>query len=200
MPERYVSKFPLAARARPVALSVESITTLIPTAASWAWMNCASRSARRSCSTVSRCTVGFGNPDAATSFFASVGVVRRARNLRRVVPGGVCRWDQGAADLHEAAEDDLVHRVSVDRLLERLPQLRARRERRAHGRVRQVAEAVLVADVDEDALPAELGRRDHPQARGLPDARELGRRDLIEYLDVARLSAAAAAGASGIGL
>ena len=30
-------------------------------------------------------------------------------------------------------------------------------------------------------------RLDHPQARGLPDAVELGRRDLVEHLDVARL-------------
>src|SRR5438270_806702 len=69
---RYVSKLPLAVRAPTVAESVESITTLIPTAASCAWMNCATRSP----SVVflaSRCTVGFGKPDAATSFFASLG-------------------------------------------------------------------------------------------------------------------------------
>ena len=43
----------------------------------------------------------------------------------------------------DTAEDDLVHRVPVDRLLECLAQRRARRQRRADVRVRQVADAVL---------------------------------------------------------
>src|SRR5207244_4506534 len=104
-------------------------------------------------------------------------VVGSTGDLRRYVPGGVCRWERGAADLHEAVEDDLVHRVSVDRLLERLPKLRARGERRTHVRIGQIADAVLVADVDEDRLPPELGRLEHPQAGGLPHAGELRRRN-----------------------
>src|SRR5207253_8775342 len=58
--------------AETVAVSAGSITTLIPTAASSAWMNCETRSAMVSFC-VSRCTVGFGMPDAAMSFFASFG-------------------------------------------------------------------------------------------------------------------------------
>ena len=129
------------ARAVAVALSVESITTLIPTAASCAWMNCASRRLSVVFG-VSRCTVGFGKPDAATSFFASFGSYgvhgTFVASYQAVFAGGIgvqLGW-------YEAAEDDPVQRVAVDRLLERLPQLRARRERRADVRVRQVADAV----------------------------------------------------------
>ena len=62
--------------------------------------------------------------------------------------------------LRGAAEDDPVHRVAVDRLLECLPQSRARGERRADVRVRQVADTASVPDVDEDASPAEPIRLD----------------------------------------
>src|SRR4051812_42047323 len=71
-PPRLASKLPLLIRAVTVAASAGSITTLIPTAASCAWMNCASRSLSVAFA-VNRCTVGFGNPEAATSFFASLG-------------------------------------------------------------------------------------------------------------------------------
>src|SRR5437868_1316417 len=71
LPSR-ASNFPLTACARLVALSVGSITTLIPTAASWAWMNCASRSLSVEFD-VDRCTVGFEKPAAAMSFLASFG-------------------------------------------------------------------------------------------------------------------------------
>src|SRR5947208_10990850 len=72
LPKR-ASNFPLTACARLVALSVGSITTLIPTAASCAWMNCASRSLSLEFD-VDRCTVGLEKPEAVTSFFASFGL------------------------------------------------------------------------------------------------------------------------------
>ena len=128
-------------------------------------------------------------------------VVRRARDLRRVVPGGVRRRDQRAARLHEAAEDDPVQRVAVDRLLERLPQLRARGERRADVRVRQVAGAVLVADVDDDARASRAGAPGSPagsRSAGRPSS------SVVETWSSTWMSpafsAAAAAAASGIGL
>src|SRR5438552_19019657 len=66
------SKLPWTDWAVAVAVSVTSMTTLIPTAASSAWMNCARR--RKSVwLRVSRCTVGFGKPDLATSALASFG-------------------------------------------------------------------------------------------------------------------------------
>src|SRR5437868_483194 len=68
-----VSKFPLAVRAEKVGTSRESITTLIPTAASCAWMNWASLSWSVELRAI-RWTVGFGKPEAATSLLASDGL------------------------------------------------------------------------------------------------------------------------------
>ena len=156
MPVRSASKFPLICRAWTVAVSAESITTLIPTAASCAWMNCASRSTSVVFA-VSRCTVGFGKPDAATSFLASSGSYgvhgTFVASYQAVFAGGI----GVQLGLHEPAEDDPVQRRAVDRLLERLPQLGARGERRAHVRVGRVAGAVPVADVDDDARASRAG-------------------------------------------
>src|SRR4051812_37526634 len=69
---RRASQFPLMPRAMLVGLSKASITTSIPTAASCAWMNCASRSLGL-VSDVDRCTVGFENPDEAMSCLACLG-------------------------------------------------------------------------------------------------------------------------------
>src|SRR6266568_5927516 len=49
------------------------MTTLMPTAFSWACRNCAWRSATDPVGTI-RCTVGLEIPDDATSFLASVGL------------------------------------------------------------------------------------------------------------------------------
>src|SRR4051794_17471967 len=68
-----VSKRPLTNRAICVGWSTGSITTLNPTAAAWAWMNCASRTSA-GVLLVSRWTViGVGKPDLATSFLAPAG-------------------------------------------------------------------------------------------------------------------------------
>src|SRR6478752_7248355 len=68
-----VSYVPASALLSEVTKSVESITSLIPTAASSACMNCACRSAAVPVGTM-RCTVGSATPDCWTSFFASVGL------------------------------------------------------------------------------------------------------------------------------
>src|SRR4051812_11954662 len=68
-----VSYVPASALLRDVTKSVESMTTLIPTASSSAWRNCACRSATEPVGTI-RCTVGFEMPDFCTSCFACVGL------------------------------------------------------------------------------------------------------------------------------
>src|SRR5258705_9756592 len=68
-----VSYVPASALLSEVTKSVESITTLMPTAFSTDCKNCAWRSAAVPVGTI-RCTVGFETPDAATSFLASVGL------------------------------------------------------------------------------------------------------------------------------
>src|SRR3954447_6253028 len=71
--EMAVSNCPLIVRATRVGWSTGSITTLNPTAAAWAWMNCASRTSAVAL-LVSRWTViGVGKPDLATSFLAPAG-------------------------------------------------------------------------------------------------------------------------------
>src|SRR5512141_1428669 len=67
------SYVPASALLSEVTKSVESITTLIPTAASCAWMNCAWRSATVPVGTI-RWTVGSETPDCWTSFFACAGL------------------------------------------------------------------------------------------------------------------------------
>src|SRR2546430_1013853 len=67
-----VSYVPASALLSEVTKSVESITTLIPTAFSCDCRNCAWRRATVPVGTI-RCTVGFETPDAATSFRASAG-------------------------------------------------------------------------------------------------------------------------------
>src|SRR6185437_12636095 len=68
-----VSYVPASAFASEVTKSVESMTTLIPTAASSACRNCAWRSAAVAVGTI-KWMVGLEIPDAATSFFACVGL------------------------------------------------------------------------------------------------------------------------------
>src|SRR3954454_5783693 len=71
--EMAVSNCPLIVRATRVGWSTGSITTLNPTAAAWAWMNCARRT-RAGVLLVSRWTViGVGKPALATSFLAPAG-------------------------------------------------------------------------------------------------------------------------------
>src|SRR5579884_3990926 len=67
-----VSKVPASSLLSDVTKSVESTLTLMPTAASSDWMNCASRRAAVPVGTM-RFTVGFEMPDCWTSCFASVG-------------------------------------------------------------------------------------------------------------------------------
>ena len=180
------SKFPLVCRAVD-RRAVERVDHDVdPDRRLLAWMNCASRSCP-SCSSSAGARSGSGSRTRRRASSRPSGRTActgpSSRRTRRCSPAGsAC-----SSACVEAAEDDLVQRVAVDRLLERLPQLRARRERRADVRVRQVADAVLVADVDADALPAELGRLDHPQARGLLDAGSSVVDDAVEHLDVARL-------------
>src|SRR5712691_11557359 len=64
-----VSYVPASALLNDVTKSVESITTLIPAAASSAWMNCAWRRVTEPVGTI-RCTVGSETPDCCTSFLA----------------------------------------------------------------------------------------------------------------------------------
>src|SRR5262245_49743359 len=87
---------------------------------------------------------GLRKPDAPTSFLAC----SESYGVRRTLVASCCsvrRRDRGAADLYEPVEEDLP---------EDLTQLRARGQRRTHVRVRQVAEAAVVAHVVEDSRPA----------------------------------------------
>src|SRR6185312_11324877 len=68
-----VSYVPASALLSEVTKSVVSMTTWMPTAASSDCMNCACRAATDPTGTI-RWTVGFETPDAATSFFAWVGL------------------------------------------------------------------------------------------------------------------------------
>src|SRR6478672_8502480 len=68
-----VSYVPASAFESDVTKSVVSITTLMPTACSSDWRNCAWRAAAVPTGTI-RCTVGFEMPDCWTSFFACVGL------------------------------------------------------------------------------------------------------------------------------
>src|SRR5581483_6847154 len=68
-----VSYVPASAFESDVTKSVVSITRWMPTASSSACMNCAWRAAAVPTGTI-RCTVGFEIPEAATSFFACVGL------------------------------------------------------------------------------------------------------------------------------
>src|SRR4051794_28942091 len=72
-PVNRVSKSPLIAAAAAAVAFIASMTTLIPTAFSWAWMNCATRRFGVTFPT-SRCTVGFGKPALTTSAFACSGL------------------------------------------------------------------------------------------------------------------------------
>src|SRR3954468_15572832 len=82
------------------------------------------------------------------------------RALDRLVEERADRRDRPAARRVRALEDDLVDRVAVEREAERLPQRLLLGERRA-DRLHRLAEPVLVADVDRQALVAE--RRDVEQ-------------------------------------
>ena len=68
-----MSYVPASALLSEVTKSVERTLTLIPTAASSDWRNCASRSPTVAVGTI-RLTVGDETPDCWTSFFASVGL------------------------------------------------------------------------------------------------------------------------------
>src|SRR5581483_734702 len=68
----YVSNVPSSSLASDVTKSVDWMLSVIPTAFSSAWMNCARRRAAVPVGTI-RLTVGFEIPDEATSFFASAG-------------------------------------------------------------------------------------------------------------------------------
>src|SRR6266545_4834292 len=118
-------------------------------------------------------------------------LLRVGRIVRRALHGCVVprarRGDRRAAGQVRPVEHDLVQGFAVDRLLERLAQGRARRDLRADVRVRQLAEAVLVPEVDRDPLVAEARRLEDLQAGRALDARELRGRDSIERLEVAGL-------------
>src|SRR5919202_5492782 len=107
------------------------------------------------------------------------------RALERLVEERAHWRDRPAPRRVVTREDDLVDRVAVERQGQRLAQLRVLGERRAdvlHG----LAEPVLVADVDRQALVAE--RRDVEQRQVRVAADRLGR-DRVEALgdvDVAR--------------
>src|SRR3954468_1947528 len=68
-----VSYVPASALLSDVTKSVESMTTLMPTACSSDWRNCALGRATEPTGTI-RGTVGFETPDCCTSFFACAGL------------------------------------------------------------------------------------------------------------------------------
>src|SRR5881392_2670989 len=88
-------------------------------------------------------------------------VERRARDTR--IEPRARRREWRTAREHRAAEDHLVQGLAVDCHLERLAQVGFRGERRADVRA-ALQQAVLVPDVERQALVAEPGLLGDPQS------------------------------------
>src|SRR3954462_9956151 len=189
-----VSKSPASALSSAVVNSVGCSFTAKPASLAIDWMTWPRRSVTASVLSMRLTGIGGLRPLLGARWFGLAAALGdellglrdvAGRALDRLVEVRADRRDRPAARGVRPLEDDLVDRVAVELEAERLARLRVLGERRPDG-LHRLAEPVLVADVDRQALVAQ--RRDVEQRQVGVGLDRLGR-DRVEALadvDVAR--------------